>query len=138
MTVELHPLKVTILRQLNSIHEKKNHKVFLTGVSDSFLSLSLDSVSFWHSFWIPNGSWKCPIKWVFLPFCPSILPSAQTFFLRLYHWFFPNFGMALETNMKLCVTAGFSGKNFLLPKLGKWIKNGPKTGFFEFMEKFSY
>ena len=33
----------------------------------------------------------------------------------------------LEIHMKLCVTAGFSGK---------WTENGPKTGFFEFIEKF--
>ena len=38
--------------------------------------------------------------------------------------------------MKLCVTeSDFAGKN-LLKKLGKWAKNGPKIGFFEFIEKF--
>ena len=31
-----------------------------------------------------------------------------------------------------------SGKNILPPKLGKWTKNGPKTGFFEFIEKFGH
>ena len=33
--------------------------------------------------------------------------------------------------------AGFSVKNFFAPKLGKYIKNGPKT-FFEFIEKFGH
>ena len=33
---------------------------------------------------------------------------------------------------------GFSRKMFLPPKLGKWTKNGPKTGFFEFIAKFGH
>ena len=41
--------------------------------------------------------------------------------------------------MKLCVTeANFPEKFFLPPKLGKFAKNGPKTGFFEFIEKFGH
>ena len=43
--------------------------------------------------------------------------------------------MVVETHMKLCVRARFSGKSFFPKKLGKWTKNGPKTGFFEFIEK---
>ena len=31
--------------------------------------------------------------------------------------------------------AGFPEKFFVLPKLGKWTKKGPETGFFEFIEK---
>ena len=34
--------------------------------------------------------------------------------------------------------AGFSGKFFLPPKLGKWTQNGPKTGFFQFIGKFGH
>ena len=46
--------------------------------------------------------------------------------------------MVLETQMKLCVTElDFLGKKNLPPKLGKWTKNGPETGFYEFIEKFS-
>ena len=46
--------------------------------------------------------------------------------------------MVLETQMKLYVTElDFLEKNFLTPKLGKWTKNGPETGFYEFIEKFS-
>ena len=76
---------------------------------------------------------------VFPSFCPSVLPS-----VRVYSWnciisFFLNFGTVLEIYMKLCVTeADFPEKNFLLRKLGKWTKNGPKTGFFEFIEKFCH
>ena len=34
--------------------------------------------------------------------------------------------------------AGFPGKKILPQKLGKWTKNGPKTGFFEFIEKLGH
>ena len=45
----------------------------------------------------------------------------------------------LETSMKLCVTEpDFLEKKLLLPKLGKWAKNGPKTGSFEYSEKFCH
>ena len=44
----------------------------------------------------------------------------------------------LETNIKLCLTEwDFPEKN-LHPKLGKWTKNGPETGFFKFFEIFSH
>ena len=47
--------------------------------------------------------------------------------------------MVLEPHMKLrVIEPDFLGKKFLPPKLGKWNKNGPKTGFFEFTEKFSH
>ena len=43
--------------------------------------------------------------------------------------------MVLETYMKFCMIE--ISENFFLPKkLGKWTKNGPKTRFFEFIEKF--
>ena len=32
--------------------------------------------------------------------------------------------------------AGFSGRVFFAPKLGKRAQNGPKTGFFQFVGKF--
>ena len=78
--------------------------------------------------------------------CPSVLPSFRSFlcpgnFLELYHQFFLNFCMMLQTRMKLCVTAGLSGKTFQLKNLGKWIKwikNGPETRFFEFIETFGH
>ena len=47
--------------------------------------------------------------------------------------------MVIETHMKLCVTEpDFPGKLFLPQKLGKWAKNWLKTGFFEFIGKFSH
>ena len=40
----------------------------------------------------------------------------------------------LETHMKLCVTeSDFLKENFLPQKLGNSTKNGPKTGFFEYI-----
>ena len=48
-----------------------------------------------------------------------------------------NFGMLLETLMKLRVTEpDFFEKSFLLQKSGKWARNMSKMGFFEFKEKF--
>ena len=45
--------------------------------------------------------------------------------------------MVLETCMMFCMgELDFLGKIFLPQKLGKWTKNGSKTGFFEFIEKF--
>ena len=45
----------------------------------------------------------------------------------------------LETHMKFCVTEpDFLEKIFLPKTLGKWVKNGPKTGFFEYIEKFCH
>ena len=47
--------------------------------------------------------------------------------------------MVLETHIKLCVKEpDFPGKFSLSQKLGKWTRNGPKTGFFEFIGKFSH
>ena len=47
--------------------------------------------------------------------------------------------MMLETYMKLCMTElDFLEKNLLLSDLVNWFKNGPKTGFFEFIEKFGH
>ena len=47
--------------------------------------------------------------------------------------------MVLETHMKLCVTEPeFPEKCSLPQKLGKWTQNEPKTGFFEFIGKFSH
>ena len=43
----------------------------------------------------------------------------------------------LETHMKLCVTErDFPEKLFLPKKLGKWVKNGPKTGFLNILKNF--
>ena len=45
--------------------------------------------------------------------------------------------MVLETHMKLCLSElDFLEKIFLPQKLAKWTKDVPKTGFFEFIEKF--
>ena len=45
----------------------------------------------------------------------------------------------LERHVKLCVTEpDFSEKKFFPKKLGTWTKNGPKTEFFEFIEKFCH
>ena len=80
------------------------------------------------------------MKWglsVLPPFQPSIcLFICSGVFLELYHYFFLNFCVVLETNMKLCVTEpDFLEKTFLPLKLGKWTKNGPKiVCFFDLLK----
>ena len=42
----------------------------------------------------------------------------------------------LKAHMEQCVTEpDFPEKFFLSQKLGKWVKNGSKTGLFEYIEK---
>ena len=67
-----------------------------------------------------------------MPVCLSF-PSdvCQGVFLEFDHEISLNFPMALETLMKLRMTARFFGKTFLLQKFGKWVKNS----FFLFKEK---
>ena len=88
--------------------------------------------------------------------CPSLHPVFPSFglsqpilgivFSDLYSWncilgiilgiVFPKFWHGARTPHE--VEPDFLEKKFLPPKLGKWNKNGPKTGFFEFTEKFSH
>ena len=73
--------------------------------------------------------------------CPSlsIPPSVLLpgYFLRVGSLVFCNFGMALETHLKFCLTKLNFLKNFLfllLYNLRKWVKNRPKIWFFEIFE----
>ena len=88
------------------------------------------------SFLIKNLQKRLVFGLHYCTLCPSFRPS---FFLEivfeLYHLFFLNFGMVLETHMKLCVTEpDFPEKCFWPPKLGKWTKNGPKQGFLNLLK----
>ena len=87
-------------------------------------------------FWTLRSNRKGPMK-LCLSVLTSVLPSVCAFFLELFYEFFLNFVMVLETHIKLLVTGlDFPGGNVLPPKLGKCTKNGQKTRFFEFIEKF--
>ena len=80
------------------------------------------------TFWTPGVSWKGPIKQglsILLSFSLSFIHCSVCvgIFLKLYHQFFKNFGMVLETYMKLCLMK----LNFLdffffffAPKIGRW------------------
>ena len=73
----------------------------------------------------PEGSYKIGSVRPFI--CNSVCSGL---FLELYHQFFLNFSMLIETYIKLCVTQpNFLQKSFLPPKLVKWDKNGLKTVF---------
>ena len=78
-------------------------------------------------------------NWVCQFFPPSVRPSILPSFClsgrflgivssKSSKLFLLNFGVMLETQMKLCVTEPyFREKFFLRQKLRKWAKNGPKT-----------
>ena len=89
--------------------------------------------NFWklHFCWTPGGSRKGPIKQglsvlstVFL----SFLSSFSGRFVGILSLIFSKFWHG-ETNMKLCVTEGFSWKRIFAPKFGTLTKYGSKTDF---------
>ena len=53
-------------------------------------------------------------------FRPSFYPGV---FFQLYHHFFLNFGMGLETHMKLYLTEPDFSEIFFVPKIGKMDQN---------------
>ena len=65
-----------------------------------------------------------------LSFHLSVRPffSLSRCFLGIVLLIFLNFGMVLESHVKLCVTAGFSRKIFFAPKMGQ------NQGFFNLLE----
>ena len=74
-----------------------------------------------------------------MPIFLSLRPSVQAFSWNCITSFFFNFGMVIETHMKLFVTEPyFLEKNLLPQNLGKLTKNGSKTEFFEFIERFDH
>ena len=80
------------------------------GIKKFFSIVSI--LVFFQYFWTPSSSPS---------FRPSIFPSVYlSIFFELYHWLFLNFGMVLETDMKLCVKEpDFPGKFCLPPKMQK-------------------
>ena len=84
--------------------------------------------------WYPKGSCKMGLV------CPSVLASVlhSRRFLEIVSLVISNFGMMLETQMKLCVTAGFSGKKLVATKFGEMKQKWAKTGLFEFIERFGH
>ena len=98
------------------------------------------SIIFFGSPLVAEGSYKigsvCPsvCPFAFLSFCPSICPSiCPGAFLELCYLFFLNFGIVLQSHVKLCVTGLVSPRKFFFPK--NW-ENGPKTGSFQLIGKF--
>ena len=69
---------------------------------------------------------------------PSVHPSA-CLDIGIVSLVFPKFWHGARNLYELVHgRAGFSGKKIFRQKLGKQTKNGPKTGYFEFFEKFWY
>ena len=65
-------------------------------------------------------------------FCSSFRSEV---FLELDYYFFPNFGMVLETDLKLYVVEPVFLKKYFCSE--NW-ENGPKAGFFDFIETFGH
>ena len=77
--------------------------------------------------WQPQGS-VYKVGSVRPSVCPGISLSVH---FHCIISFFLNFGMILETHLRLCLAEqDIPEKNFLPPKLGKRTKNGQKQGFF--------
>ena len=86
---------------------------------------------FFRFYWTSGGSWKDLIK-LGLSVLPSFCPDV---FLELDHQFLLNFGIALENHFKSFDGIVFFKKKFCW-KRQKCAQNGPKIGFFEFIERF--
>ena len=72
---------------------------------------------------------------------PSVLPSVRLsrHFVGIVSSVFSEFWYGTRNPYKVVRDrTGFSGKNFLPKNLGKWSKNWPKTGFFEFIDRFGH
>ena len=97
-----------------------------------------------HIFCIPCSGQESPIKEglsVLPSFCPSFcLPFHLSMrFLGIISLILSKFWLGARKPYEFVRgRAGFSEKNYLPRKLGKWTKNGPKTGFIEFIEKFGH
>ena len=96
-------------------------------------SLSEDYLVLFY-FWTPSSSQKGLIRKSYIR--PSLLLSDWSF-LGVVSWFFSKFWHDARNQFEV-VTAEFSGEIFFAPNVGKMAKNGSKTGFFEFIEKFSH
>ena len=77
----------------------------------------------------PSGSWK--ESYEVGSVCPFVHPSVWAFPWNCVLSFFSKFWQGARNSYEVVHgRADFSEKIFLPPKLGKWIKNGPKARFF--------
>ena len=73
--------------------------------------------------------------------CPSFRPSFRLSgrFLGIVSLVFSKFWHDARNSCEVVRdTTGFSRKKFFPQKLGKWAKNGSKTGSFKYIEKFCH
>ena len=90
------------------------------------------NVSIENIYWPPNGRQKGPIKShrVCLPFrLFGHFVAILLFFSKFWHG-------ARNPYEVVCDRARFSRKKNFPNNSKKWTKNGPNTGFFDFIEKF--
>ena len=116
-------------------HRSSHQRYFITkGVLRNFAKIHRKTHVPKSPFQTPGGSRKGPMKWglfVLPSFRSSVRRSVWPgVYLELYHYFCLNFGMVLETHLKLCMSeSDFPEKCFFCPQN---YENGPKTGFLKF------
>ena len=87
------------------------------------------------TFWTPSSCQKGPKKG---PIRPSIHPSVHPSVCPGIYIVSLGFSNVWHGARNIVAEPDFLEKCFLPQKLGKWTKNGPKTIFLEFMEKFDH
>ena len=87
------------------------------------------------TFWTPSSCQKGPKKG---PIRPSIHPSVHPSVCPGIYIVSLGFSNVWHGARNIVAEPDFLEKCFLHQKLGKWTKNGPKTIFLEFIEKFDH
>ena len=135
MLIEKIPQNQSIKAEVTCMNSCMNADVFLHKKLYVRANTQPNSLISNKSFWTPRGSRKGPMKKglsIFLSVLLSILPFfclsfCPDIFLEIYHQFFLNFGMVLDTCMKLCLAEQDFLEKKCAPKIGKmdqrWAKN---------------
>ena len=104
--------------------------------------ISNNNISFYNNISsLENKTVLCPNFWKLEFFWKIGLDNSKILLKKLYFLTVKNKLSTGHVVKMLCLKLYVAELDFLrkivLPqKLGKWTKNGPKTGFFEFIEKF--
>ena len=138
LRVNLFPV-VAFLRNVLCFVAKMIALALVAGITKSKPSKNY----FYPTFWLLEIAGRILWNRGCASFCPSVflcdhLSVSSSVCLNIFSemdYFFLNFGVVLETYMKLCVPElGRFFEKILSQKLGKSAKTGPKIGFSGFIE----